>query len=168
MESISALLAFCAGKSPATCKFPAQRPATQSFDVFLDLRLNKRLSTQSWGWWFETPRRPLWRHCNVFNVDALDNSVTRRTAAMSTVNSINSLWPGQNGRNFADDTFKRFSQNENVWISITISLKFVLKAPINNIPSLVLIMAWRRPGDKPLCEPMVVSLLTHICVTRPQ
>ena len=48
------------------------------------------------------------------------------------------------------------------------SLKFVAKGPINNIPALVQIMAWRRPGDKPLSEPMVVGLLTHICVTRPQ
>ena len=48
------------------------------------------------------------------------------------------------------------------------SLKFVPKGPINNYPSLVQIMAWRRSGDKPLSEPMMVSLLTHICVTRPQ
>ena len=58
--------------------------------------------------------------------------------------------------------------NENVWISIKISLKFVPKGQINNIPSLDQIMAWRRPGDKPLSEPMMVSLLTHMCVTRPQ
>ena len=45
---------------------------------------------------------------------------------------------------------------------------FIHKGPINNIPALVQIMAWRRPGDKPLSEPMVGSLLTHICVTRPQ
>ena len=51
---------------------------------------------------------------------------------------------------------------------IKISLKLVRKGPINNIPALVQIMAWRRPGDKPLSEPMLVSLLTHICVTRPQ
>ena len=44
---------------------PAQRPVTRKFDVFFDLRLNKRLSKQSWGWWFEMPSRPLWRHCNV-------------------------------------------------------------------------------------------------------
>ena len=49
-----------------------------------------------------------------------------------------------------------------------ISLKFIPKGPINNIPALIQIMAWRRPGDKPLSEPMMVSLLTHICVTRPQ
>ena len=52
--------------------------------------------------------------------------------------------------------------------SIKISMKFVPKGPINNIPALVQIMAWRRPGDEPLSEPMMVSILTHICVTRPQ
>ena len=81
---------------------------------------------------------------------------------------FNSLRQRQNGRRFADDTFKRIFLNENVRISIKISLKFVPKGPINNIPSLVQIMAWRRSGDKPLSEPMMVSLLTHICVTRPQ
>ena len=65
METFSALLALCAGNSPATCEFPSQRPVTRSFDVFFDLRLNKRLSKQSRGWWFETPSHPLWRHCNV-------------------------------------------------------------------------------------------------------
>ena len=58
--------------------------------------------------------------------------------------------------------------NENVWITIKISLKFVLKCPIDNIPALVYIMAWWRSGDKPLSEPMMISLLMHICVTRPQ
>ena len=58
--------------------------------------------------------------------------------------------------------------NENASISIKISLKFVPKDPINNIPTLVQIMAWRLSGDKPLSEPMMDSLLTHICVTRPQ
>ena len=64
METFSALLALCAGNPPVTGEFPSQRPVTQSFDVFFDLRLNKRLSKQSWGWWFETPLRSLWRHCN--------------------------------------------------------------------------------------------------------
>ena len=50
--------------SPVTGEFPTQRPVTRSFDVFFDLRLNKRLSKQWWGWWFETPSRPWWRHCN--------------------------------------------------------------------------------------------------------
>ena len=66
METFSALMALCAGNSPVTGEFPAQRPVTQSIEVFFDLRLNKWLSKQSWGWWFETPSRSLWRHCNVF------------------------------------------------------------------------------------------------------
>ena len=86
----------------------------------------------------------------------------------NTRTSVNTLRPRQNGRHFADDIFKCMFLNENVWIPIKISLKFVPKGPINNIPALVQIMAWRRPGDKPLSEPMMVSLLTHICVTRPQ
>ena len=56
----------------------------------------------------------------------------------------------------------------NVWISIEISLKFILKGIINNIPALVQIMAWNQPGDKPSSEPMMIILLTHICVTRRQ
>ena len=81
---------------------------------------------------------------------------------------INTLRPRQNGRHFADDNLKRIFLNENIWISIKISLKFVPMGPINNIPALVQIMAWRRPGDKPLSGPMMFRLLTHICVTRPQ
>ena len=81
---------------------------------------------------------------------------------------VNTLRPRQNGRHFGDDTFKRIFMNENVRISINISWKFVAKGLINNIPALVQIMAWRRPGDKPLSEPMIFNLLTHICVTRHQ
>ena len=65
METFSALLAICAGNSPVPGEFPAQRPVTRSFDVFFDLRLNKRFSKQLGGWWFETLSRPLWRHRNV-------------------------------------------------------------------------------------------------------
>ena len=81
---------------------------------------------------------------------------------------VNSLRPIPNRRYFADDIFKRIFENENEWISSRISLKFVPDVRINNIPALVQIMAWRRPGDKPLYEPMMVSFLTHTCVTRPQ
>ena len=81
---------------------------------------------------------------------------------------FNTLRPRQDGRHFADDIFKYIFLNENASISIKISLKFIPKGPIDNIPALVQIMAWRRLGDKPLYEPMMVSLLTHICVTRPQ
>ena len=85
-----------------------------------------------------------------------------------SVDVINTLRPRQNGRHFPDDICKCIFVNENVGISIKISLKFVPISPINNIPALVQIMAWRRPGDKPLSEPVMVSLLTHISVTRPQ
>ena len=76
--------------------------------------------------------------------------------------------PRQDGRHFPDNIFKCIFLNETAWILIKISLMFVPKNSIDNIPTLVQIMAWRRPGDKPLSEPMLVSLLTHICVTRPQ
>ena len=82
--------------------------------------------------------------------------------------TLNLLRPRHNGRFLADDTFKRIFLNENIRISTTNSLKFVPKGLINNIPALVLIVAWRWPGDKPLSEPMLVRSLTHICVTRPQ
>ena len=67
METFSALLAICAGNSPVPGEFPTQRPVTRSFDVFFDLRPNKRLSKQTWGWWFETLSCSLWRHCNGYN-----------------------------------------------------------------------------------------------------
>ena len=82
--------------------------------------------------------------------------------------TLNTLRPRQNGRHFPDDIFKCVFLNENLYILIKISPKFVPKGPINNIPALVQMMAWRRPGDKPLSEPMMVSLPTHICVARPQ
>ena len=56
MEIYSALLAICTGSSPVTSEYPAQRPVARSFEVFFDLPRNKRLSKQSWGWWFETHR----------------------------------------------------------------------------------------------------------------
>ena len=199
---------------------------TRSFDVFFDLRLNKRLSKQSLGLWFETLSRPLWRYCNDilrpkqngrhscrcnFQIHFLEwkcmhfarislkfvpkdptNNIsasvqlmawsapshyfdqrwlcllTHRPICVAQPRWVNTLRPRQNGRHFADDTLKAIFLNENIRISIKISLKFVPKVPINNIAALVQIMAWRRPGDKPLSEPMMVCLLTHICVTRPQ
>ena len=81
---------------------------------------------------------------------------------------FNTLRPRQNCRHFADDIFKCIFVNENVWILLKISLKCVPKVWINNNLALIQIMAWRRPWGKPLSEPMMVSLLTHTCVTRPQ
>ena len=64
METFSALLAFCEGYPPVIGGIPSQRPVTQSFDVFFDLYINKRLSNQSKRLWYVTPSRSLWRHCN--------------------------------------------------------------------------------------------------------
>ena len=84
------------------------------------------------------------------------------------ITGVNTLMPRQHGRHFADDTFKPIFLNTNIQISIKMSPMFVPKDPINNIPALVQIMAWRRSGDEPLSEPRMVRLSTHICVTGPQ
>ena len=100
MQPFSALLAICAGNSPVTGEFPAQRPVTRSFAVFFDLHLNKRLSKQSWGWLFETPSRPLWRHCiahfyypmlSLASRSWLDNNRDRRAANPQKVFYLRSL-----------------------------------------------------------------------------
>ena len=108
---------------------------------------------------FDRPQHPQWQ----FGCDADILSVWCTQCCQ-----FNILRPRQNGRHFADDTFKCIFLKENVRISIKISLKFVPKSPFDNIPALFQIMAWRRPGDKPLSEAMMVSLLMHICVARPQ
>ena len=68
---------------------PHKWPVTRSFDVFFDLRLNKRLSKQSWGWWFETLSRPLWRHCNV-------NSLTQYRLVTLWIFPYDSPWAAIN------------------------------------------------------------------------
>ena len=94
--------------------------------------------------------------------------VTGHAAQAVITGTINTLRPRQNGRLFQDDISKCIFWNEITRISLQISLTFVPEVRINNIPALVQIMAWRRPGAKPLSEPMMVSLLTHTWVTRPQ
>ena len=78
METFSALLARCAGNSPVTGEFPAQRSVARSCDVSLICALNKRLSKQSRGRWFETPSGPLWRQCNVTGCDNYTHFTYRR------------------------------------------------------------------------------------------
>ena len=105
METFSALLALCAGHSPVTGEFPSQRSVTRSFDVFFDLCLNKRLSKQSWGWWLETPSRPLWRHCNGILKLSIPNLCLKFTRLKSVI-SPRVQWVkyrmGLIGRNFFD------------------------------------------------------------------
>ena len=144
METFSALLAICAGISPVPGEFPTQRQVTRSFDVYFDLRLNKRLGKQSWGSWFETLLCPLWRHsngelaCRPFDVNLLSEAMIDRLlppghlvadfgdisiklqsipfrklySDVSSANrrpfhsGLNSPPRGQNGRHFADYTFR--------------------------------------------------------------
>ena len=101
-------------------------------------------------------------------IDWVPNMINKVTLYLKYSRQFLTLRPRQNGRHFPDNIFKCIFLNEKAWISIKISLKFVPGGPINKIPALVRIMAWRRSGDKPLSEPMMVNLLTHICVTGPQ
>ena len=100
--------------------------------------------------------------------DGLLGSIPCNTYNKQPLAWINSLRLSRNRRYLADDIFKCISLTENVLISIKISLKFITKCQINIIPALVQILAWRRPGVKPLYEPMMIIILTHMCVTRPQ
>ena len=125
------------------------------------------------NWWFISPiskpsvkfkdDRTFWNTISMFRV-----FIRSHQFVFSYIETINTLTPRQNGRPFVDDIFKCIFLSENERISFKISLKCVPLGPINSIPALVQMMAWRRPGDKPLSELMIVSLPTHICVTRPQ
>ena len=110
--------------------------------------------------------------CHRINIKLTTHAAKQNTVmlciSIHDVKWRSTLRPRQKGRYFPDDIFKCIFLNENVCISIRISMKFVPKSPIKNIPALVQIMARRRTGDKPLSEPMIVNLLTHICVARSQ
>ena len=97
-----------------------------------------------------------------------NNKISFRLVISIYQQLLNTLRLRQNGRHYPDDIFKFIFLNKNIRISIKISLRSVPEGPINKIPAQVQIMAWCHPGNKPLSEPMVVSLLMHICVTRPQ
>ena len=165
MEAFSALLALCAGNSSVPGEFPTQRPVTRSFGVLFHLRPNKTLIKQWRGWWFKTPSCPLWHHCDELRwprrlSPAFPDSVVWSFAFWTH-------WGREKWRPFLQTIFSDAFSWINIWISIKILLKFVSYGLIDNIPSLVQ-MAWHRPGDKPLSEPMMVNLLTHIHVTGPQ
>ena len=137
METFSALVALCAGNSPVPAEFPSQRPVTRSFYLFFHLRLNKRLSKQSWGWWFETPSSPLWRHSNVDTISQQwaylksfliedDGSNAKACSHKMLVLASKELTHIPLDK-IADDIFICIFVNEKVYILIKISLKFVSK-----------------------------------------
>ena len=125
---------------------------TRSLDVFFDLCLNKQLSKQSWGWWFETPSRPLRRHRN-------ENLFCCYT--VSKLISPWTQWPPFR-RRYVQMHFREWK----VLNLVKISLKFVPKGPIDKHSALFQVMAWRWMGDKPLSEPMLTDSLSYICGTR--
>ena len=90
MEKVSELLALCAGNWPVTGEFPSQMPVTRSFGVSFYLRLNKRLSKQSLGLWFETPSGSLWRHSNGADKDMSTSEV--QTSAVIVYTLYDSSW----------------------------------------------------------------------------
>ena len=131
----------------------------------LEITINILVDNHNPLWWQHYPTFPsklVWRQFS--EIPGCTNRIKK--SSFGSLYFLNTLRPRQNGRHFPDDIFKWIFFNENVWISMNISLKFIPRGPINNIPSLVQIMAWRLPGDKPLSEPMIFNLPTHICVTR--
>ena len=103
----------------------------------------------------------IWNTCNPFLF-----SLVLNVLFIAGNVCFNTLKPRQNGRHFPYDIFE---MNFLEWKCINFDRCFTkVCSQGSNIPALVKIMAWRRPGDKPLSEPMMVNLLTRICVTRPQ
>ena len=95
METFSAILALCVGNSPATGEFPSQRPLAQSLDFLFDLRLNKCLSKQWRGWWFETILRPFCRHqmiCAWMSISAPEQTVQQESKHRWFETQSRSLW----------------------------------------------------------------------------
>ena len=116
METFSALLAICAGNSPVTGEFHAQRPVTGSFHVFFDLRLNKRFSKQWQAWWFETPSHPLWRHCN---------DVSRRPISLTCCSSIRNI---EEDFLFSQSNFaKKIGRCQNMYMTHKLSCRGICK-----------------------------------------
>ena len=173
MKTFSALLAFCAG-NPG--EFPTQRPVTRSFDVFFDLRLNKQLSKQSWGWWFETPSCPLWRHRNVSSSMLKWNmNHYQYKSVCCTESNRYALNYSLSYRAFQRDV-KRIGGYSNYTFTVTLEHLIAFCAQLTILlciwyirPSLVHIRAYRLLGPKPLSEPMLACwqldiLWEHISV----
>ena len=115
METFSALLAICAGNSPVHGEFPAQRPVTRSFDVFFDLRPNKRLSKQSWGWWSETPSSSLWRHRNGLKVKTMTSTAVNVTWHRTSDKRLSEPMMTQSSYAHASQYTAKDPHTNNIW-----------------------------------------------------
>ena len=130
METFSALLVICAGNSPVPGELPAQRPVTRSLDVLFDLRLNKRLSKQSWGWWFETLSRRLWRHRNVDDIHTGVETYIAFVAAFASKKCFFSLLAGRcmgskhKKMCFCNAPMGRHNIFSEIWILIKVKFAF--------------------------------------------
>ena len=151
---------FLCCRLPVIGEFPLQSPVKQSFGVFFDLPLNKRLSKQSRRWWFKTPSRSLSCHCNgavysdELHLRYSHTLLTRRSLRPSLTDLPLDNMTAISQTIFLDD----FS-----WMKssvFNISLKFVPTGPIDNNPALVQIMAWHRIGDK---NRRLLDTLKQIC-----
>ena len=143
METFSALLAICAGNSPVTGEFPEQRPVTRSFDAFFDLRLNKRLSKQWRGWWFETPSRTLWRHCN--DCDIYETFFWKGYFILSS--SVDFMIVTIMGISFSGGS---------IWLlflcfEMDVCTVLILYWSIGNMSALFQVMVWHLSSNKPSC-----------------
>ena len=138
------------------------------FDLFLLFFSSSRKVVFA-KWWMNMSFSTMWLVWNSKErvLTSWHKWVAHHDETLQNRDPFNTLRPRLNGHHFPD-IFKCLFVNENAWIFIKIPLKFVPKCSIDNIPALVQIMAWHSPGDKPLSEPMMVSLLTHIRVTQPQ
>ena len=127
---------------------------TQLFTI-THCRLGKEIILSNFVADYAKWQRWLLYNCSIETID----DIPKAAYIWSHHVSINTLRLGKNGRHFLDDIFKRIFVIENTWISIEISLKFVPWGSINDIPALVQIIVWRRPGDKPLSEPMMAYVI---------
>ena len=137
METFSALLTLCAGISPVSDEFPTHRPVARSFDVFFDLRLNKRLSKQSWDWWVETPLHPLWRHCNA-EVEWLDTVKHRHGCNNCRMTSSQGHWWSFVQKSLVDAPCKgtaMWSYDEYIWWTNEISDSLHLLRRLSTVKS---------------------------------
>ena len=182
METLSALLAICAGNLPVPCEFPTQRPVTRSFDVFFDLHPNKRLSKQWWGWWFEMPSCPLWRHRN--DLTRTSHDIARTVCLFLVIYCVcsgrmNMVFDVRVGRSHATIPCNKHIHHMSIYIIRALNVTSLAKRNKTNknklkdapmppnvcspnaaymrqwtVSALVQVMACRLFGSKPLPEPM--------------